>query len=188
MVALARQGLSVVRLKSGDPLIFGRAGEEISACQDAGIPISVIPGVTSAQGAAANLKVSLTNREYARRLQFITAHDRHGHLPADIDWSAVADPAATTGSAPRVLPRLRKQYEEKVEEPQQQGYAKISKAIFATGCDGTCKEKQKQREGYDPQKAPEEAGNNIVDEHLRIFSVLLDENNSIAPIRTYSVG
>jgi uroporphyrin-III C-methyltransferase/precorrin-2 dehydrogenase/sirohydrochlorin ferrochelatase len=96
MVALARQGLSVVRLKSGDPLIFGRAGEEISACQDAGIPISVIPGVTSAQGAAANLKVSLTNREYARRLQFITAHDRHGHLPADIDWSAVADPAATT--------------------------------------------------------------------------------------------
>jgi uroporphyrin-III C-methyltransferase/precorrin-2 dehydrogenase/sirohydrochlorin ferrochelatase len=96
MIVLARQGLNVVRLKSGDPLIFGRAGEEIAACQDAGIPISVIPGVTSAQGAAANLKVSLTNREHARRLQFITAHDRHGHLPADIDWSAVADPAATT--------------------------------------------------------------------------------------------
>ncbi len=90
MVSLAREGLRVVRLKSGDPLIFGRAGEEIEACQNAGIPLSVVPGVTSAQGAAASLKVSLTNRDHARRLQFITAHDRRGHLPQDIDWSAVA--------------------------------------------------------------------------------------------------
>jgi uroporphyrin-III C-methyltransferase/precorrin-2 dehydrogenase/sirohydrochlorin ferrochelatase len=96
MIALARQGLSVVRLKSGDPLIFGRAGEEIAACREAGIPLSVVPGITSAQGAAANLRVSLTNRDHARRLQFITAHDRRGRLPADIDWSAVADSAATT--------------------------------------------------------------------------------------------
>ena len=96
MVTLAREGLKVVRLKSGDPLIFGRAGEEIEACQDAGIEITVVPGVTSAQGAAASLKVSLTNRDHARRLQFITAHDRRGHLPQDIDWSAVADSAATT--------------------------------------------------------------------------------------------
>jgi uroporphyrin-III C-methyltransferase/precorrin-2 dehydrogenase/sirohydrochlorin ferrochelatase len=96
MITLARQGLKVVRLKSGDPLIFGRAGEEIAACQDAGVPISVIPGVTSAQGAAASLKVALTNRDHARRLQFITAHDRRGHLPADIDWGTVADGAATT--------------------------------------------------------------------------------------------
>ena len=96
MIALARQGLRVVRLKSGDPLVFGRAGEEIAACQDAGVPLSVIPGVTSAQGAAASLKVALTNRDHARRLQFITAHDRRGHLPADIDWSAVADRAVTT--------------------------------------------------------------------------------------------
>lgn len=96
MVLLARQGLNVVRLKSGDPLIFGRAGEEIEACEAAGIAISVVPGVTSAQGAAANLKVSLTHRDHARRLQFITAHDRHGALPKDIDWSAVADSAATT--------------------------------------------------------------------------------------------
>jgi uroporphyrin-III C-methyltransferase/precorrin-2 dehydrogenase/sirohydrochlorin ferrochelatase len=96
MVTLAREGLKVVRLKSGDPLIFGRAGEEIAACQDAGVEITVVPGVTSAQGAAASLKVSLTNRDHARRLQFITAHDRRGHLPQDIDWSAVADGAATT--------------------------------------------------------------------------------------------
>ncbi|MBA2126740.1 5,6-dimethylbenzimidazole synthase [Hyphomicrobium methylovorum] len=96
LVSFAREGLKVVRLKSGDPLIFGRAGEEIAACRAAGVPLSVVPGVTSAQGAAANLKVALTNRDHARRLQFITAHDRHGTLPADIDWSAVADPAATT--------------------------------------------------------------------------------------------
>lgn len=96
MVDLARQGLKVIRLKSGDPLIFGRAGEEISACQEAGIPVEVIPGITSAQGAAANLALSLTHRDHARRLQFITAHDRHGQLPPDIDWSAVADSAATT--------------------------------------------------------------------------------------------
>lgn len=96
LVSLAREGLKVVRLKSGDPLIFGRAGEEIDACRSAGVPISIVPGVTSAQGAAASLKVSLTNRDHARRLQFITAHDRRGHLPQDIDWSAVADSAATT--------------------------------------------------------------------------------------------
>lgn len=96
MVRLARQGLKVVRLKSGDPLIFGRAGEEITACREAGVPITVVPGVTSAQGAAANLKVALTHRDHARRLQFITAHDRRGHLPSDIDWGAIADSAATT--------------------------------------------------------------------------------------------
>lgn len=96
IVDLAKRGLTVVRLKSGDPLIFGRAGEEIEACRSAGVPIRVIPGVTSAQGAAASLGVSLTHRNHARRLQFITAHDRHGKLPPDIDWSAVADAAATT--------------------------------------------------------------------------------------------
>lgn len=96
LVELASKGLRVVRLKSGDPMIFGRAGEEISACRAAGVDVAIVPGVTSAQGAAADLGVSLTHRDYARRLQFITAHDRHGRLPPDIDWSAVADPSATT--------------------------------------------------------------------------------------------
>ena len=108
LIELARQGLKVVRLKSGDPLIFGRAGEEITACREAGIPIDIIPGITSAQGAAAGLGVSLTHRDHARRLQFITAHDRHGQLPPDIDWSAVADAAATTiiYMPKRTLPEL----------------------------------------------------------------------------------
>lgn len=96
LVELAKAGRKVVRLKGGDPLIFGRAGEEIATCRDAGVEIDVVPGVTSAQGAAASLKVSLTHRDHARRLQFITAHDRRGSLPTDIDWSTVADSAATT--------------------------------------------------------------------------------------------
>jgi uroporphyrin-III C-methyltransferase / precorrin-2 dehydrogenase / sirohydrochlorin ferrochelatase len=96
LVERATSGFNVVRLKGGDPLIFGRAGEEIAACRAAGIAIDVVPGITSAQGAAARLGLSLTHRDHARRLQFITAHDRNGQLPPDIDWSAVADAAATT--------------------------------------------------------------------------------------------
>jgi uroporphyrin-III C-methyltransferase/precorrin-2 dehydrogenase/sirohydrochlorin ferrochelatase len=96
LVSLAREGKRVIRLKGGDPLIFGRAGEEIEACRKAGIAVEIIPGISAAMGAAASLDVSLTHRDHARRLQFITAHARDGHLPADLDWKALADPAATT--------------------------------------------------------------------------------------------
>jgi len=96
MVSLARAGRRVVRLKGGDPLIFGRADEEIFACREAGIAVEVVPGITTAQGAASRLLVSLTRRGDARRVQYITGHARDGKLPADIDWASVADPAATT--------------------------------------------------------------------------------------------
>lgn len=96
MVALAKEGKRVVRLKGGDPMIFGRAGEEIAALRAAGVDVEVIPGVTSASAAAASLHASLTERVTARRLQFITAHTRHGKLPEDLDWRALADPGATT--------------------------------------------------------------------------------------------
>jgi uroporphyrin-III C-methyltransferase/precorrin-2 dehydrogenase/sirohydrochlorin ferrochelatase len=96
MVGLARQGRHVVRLKSGDPMVFGRAGEELAACRAAGIAATVVPGVSAAQGAAASLQVSLTHRDLARRVQFVTGHASDGRLPADIDWAAMADPAATT--------------------------------------------------------------------------------------------
>ena len=89
-------GKRVVRLKGGDPMIFGRAGEEIAACRAANIPVEVVPGISAAQGAASRLLVSLTHRAQARRLQYVTGHDRDGKLPADIDWRALADPAATT--------------------------------------------------------------------------------------------
>jgi uroporphyrin-III C-methyltransferase/precorrin-2 dehydrogenase/sirohydrochlorin ferrochelatase len=100
MIALAKAGRRVVRLKGGDPMIFGRADEEISACRTAGITVEVVPGITTAQGAASRLLVSLTHRGKARRVQYITGHaagnGRDGKLPADIDWASIADPAVTT--------------------------------------------------------------------------------------------
>ncbi|HYG48347.1 MAG TPA: siroheme synthase CysG [Allosphingosinicella sp.] len=96
MVELARAGENVVRLKGGDPLVFGRATEEIEACRAAGIEVSIVPGISAAQGAAASLGFSLTERREARRIQFVTGHGADGRLPKDIDWRAIADPAATT--------------------------------------------------------------------------------------------
>ena len=96
MIKLAKSGKRVVRLKGGDPMIFGRAGEEIAACRAANIPVEVVPGISAAQGAASRLLVSLTHRAQARRVQYVTGHDRDGKLPSDIDWRSLADPAATT--------------------------------------------------------------------------------------------
>lgn len=96
IVALASAGERVVRLKGGDPLIFGRATEEIDACRVAGIPVGIVPGISAAQGAAAALGFSLTERKAARRVQFVTGHGADGRLPRDIDWAAIADPVATT--------------------------------------------------------------------------------------------
>ena len=113
MVGLAKAGKRVVRLKAGDPLIFGRASEEIAALDRAGISVEVVPGITAAQGAAASLKRSLTQRGGARRVQFITAHARGARLPEDIDMSSLGDPHTTTavymplGTLEQFLPRLR---------------------------------------------------------------------------------
>ena len=96
MVELALAGENVVRLKGGDPLIFGRAAEEIDACCSAGIEVSVIPGISAAQSAGASLLVSLTERKHARRVQFVTGHGADGALPRDIDWLSVADRNVTT--------------------------------------------------------------------------------------------
>jgi uroporphyrin-III C-methyltransferase/precorrin-2 dehydrogenase/sirohydrochlorin ferrochelatase len=96
MVSLANQGKRVVRLKGGDPLIFGRAGEELDACKAASIAVEIVPGITAAQGAAARLGLSLTDRKHSRRLQYITGHAQNGQLPDDIDWRALADTATTT--------------------------------------------------------------------------------------------
>jgi uroporphyrin-III C-methyltransferase/precorrin-2 dehydrogenase/sirohydrochlorin ferrochelatase len=96
MVELALAGENVVRLKGGDPLIFGRAAEEIDACRAAGIEVSIVPGISAAQGAAASLMVSLTERRRARRVQFVTGHGADGKLPDDIDWLSVADRKVTT--------------------------------------------------------------------------------------------
>jgi uroporphyrin-III C-methyltransferase len=78
MVSLARSGKIVARLKNGDPLLFGRAGEEMEALREAGIEFEVIPGVTAALGGAAAAQVSLTDRRHASRVVFVTAHRASG--------------------------------------------------------------------------------------------------------------
>jgi uroporphyrin-III C-methyltransferase len=79
MVALAASGLRVVRLKSGDPLIFGRAGEEIEALRRNHIPFEIVPGVTSALGAAAAAQIPLTHRRASSALVLVTAHRASEH-------------------------------------------------------------------------------------------------------------
>ena len=113
LVSLGKAGKVVARLKGGDPLIFGRANEEIAALEAAGVSVEIVPGVTAAAGAAASLVTSLTERDIARRVQFVTAHARNGRLPDDLDWTALADPRATTAvymgvrTLPLLVDRLR---------------------------------------------------------------------------------
>ena len=96
MVNLAKAGRSVVRLKSGDPMIFGRAGEEIARLAAEGIGYDVVPGITAGVAIAAALGVSLTHRDHAKSVRFVTGHSKSGGLPEDVDWRAIADPSATT--------------------------------------------------------------------------------------------
>lgn len=94
IVALARSGSNVVRLKGGDPFLFGRGGEEAIALAAAGIAFEVIPGITSAQGAAASLRMPLTHRGLASGVRLLTGH-RRGDAELDFDWSGLADPSTT---------------------------------------------------------------------------------------------
>jgi uroporphyrin-III C-methyltransferase len=93
MVALADSGLRVVRLKSGDPLIFGRAGEEIESLRRANILYEIVPGVTSAFGAAAAAHIPLTHRRASSALVLLTAHQAEGSEAAN--WSKLAGSGAT---------------------------------------------------------------------------------------------
>jgi uroporphyrin-III C-methyltransferase / precorrin-2 dehydrogenase / sirohydrochlorin ferrochelatase len=94
LVRLAQSGVHAVRLKGGDPMVFGRAGEELDALRSAGIPVEVIPGVTTACAAAAQLAVPLTHRGVARSLHFITGHAADGTVPAH-DWAGLAHAGGT---------------------------------------------------------------------------------------------
>ncbi|HUA15127.1 MAG TPA: uroporphyrinogen-III C-methyltransferase [Verrucomicrobiae bacterium] len=93
MIALADSGRRVVRLKSGDPMIFGRAGEEIEALRRANIAFEIVPGVTSALGAAAAVQIPLTHRRASSAVVFITAHQASGSEAAN--WGKLAGTGAT---------------------------------------------------------------------------------------------
>ncbi len=89
LVAFAREGLAVVRLKGGDAFVFGRGGEELEACREAGVDCDVVPGVTAALAASAAAGAPLTHRGAAQSVTFVTGHAKAGETP-DLDWLSLA--------------------------------------------------------------------------------------------------
>ncbi len=132
MVALANFGLCVVRLKGGDPLIFGRAGEEIEALRANAIPFEIVPGITSAFGAAAAAEIPLTHRRASSALVFITAHLAAGKNASEKDPLGKSDPEKDA----RDWNKLVSSGATLVIYMPGQDYAEIAKRLTAAGLPG----------------------------------------------------
>src|SRR4051812_7295932 len=90
LIALAQEGRRVLRLKGGDPCVFGRGGEEALALARALIPFRIVPGITAGIGGLAYAGIPVTHRDIASAVTFVTGHDRSGTVPETVDWAAIA--------------------------------------------------------------------------------------------------
>ena len=108
LAELANENKRVLRLKGGDPLTFGRGGEECQVLAGAGIPFRIVPGITAGAGALAYAGIPATHRDTNQSVLFLTGHDSSGDVPADIDWEKVtsASPVIVMYMAVRNLPKI----------------------------------------------------------------------------------
>ncbi|HUD52090.1 uroporphyrinogen-III C-methyltransferase, partial [Parvibaculum sp.] len=108
LVELARQGKRVLRLKGGDPFVFGRGGEEALALVDAGIPFRLVPGVTAGIGGLGYAGIPVTHRDVNHAVTFITGHMAGGEVPEHLDWPSIArgSPVIVLYMALSHLPRI----------------------------------------------------------------------------------
>ncbi|MEM0943012.1 MAG: uroporphyrinogen-III C-methyltransferase [Pseudomonadota bacterium] len=108
LTELARQGKRVLRLKGGDPFVFGRGGEEAQTLVAAGIPIRIVPGVSAGVGGLAYAGIPVTHRDVNQAVTFLTGHDQSGDAPGGVDWQALAkaSPVIVCYMAIKTLPKI----------------------------------------------------------------------------------
>jgi uroporphyrin-III C-methyltransferase/precorrin-2 dehydrogenase/sirohydrochlorin ferrochelatase len=138
LVDLAVAGKQVVRLKGGDPFIFGRGGEELAVLDEHGVPTSVIPGITAAAGCAAAMQISLTHRDHAHAVVFITGHRQAGKLEVNWDLALQRDTTVVFYMGLSSLPEIAAQLLQRGCRPDMpfaiisQGTSKQQQAIVGT--------------------------------------------------------
>ena len=132
LIGLAQEGKRVLRLKGGDPCVFGRGGEEALALAAAGVPFRIVPGITAGIGGLAYAGIPLTHRDTNSAVTFLTGHDSDGAVPGGLDWQAIARgaPVLVLYMAARHLPSIAERLMSGGRRPDEP-VAVISKATTA---------------------------------------------------------